>query len=207
MRRYICYRTGRVQRSNTRSSRKGPVRRPPNPWQPARGGPRSPRGSRPRCPPSWGLFESEASTRAPVHAQAFALHALFARPTPPPSPLQNSLKGGRALHCTICPFSGGAMASGWFGSKAIELIKARSLFVNVSPAPTSLSERRAVLHALKRHGPIEVFKSLPVSCCRSPPQPPPAAAAADASLHRAPRPSSAPRPRPSMRRSWSSAAP
>ncbi|KAG6359120.1 hypothetical protein INS49_012640 [Diaporthe citri] len=53
------------------------------------------------------------------------------------------------------------MASGWFGSKAIELIRARSLFVNVSPAPTNLSERRAVLHALKRHGPIEVFKRLP----------------------------------------------
>ncbi|POS70596.1 hypothetical protein DHEL01_v211009 [Diaporthe helianthi] len=53
------------------------------------------------------------------------------------------------------------MASGWFGSKAVELIRARSLFVNVSPAPTSLSERRAVLHALKRHGQIEVFKSLP----------------------------------------------
>ncbi|KAL1875360.1 hypothetical protein Daus18300_003099 [Diaporthe australafricana] len=53
------------------------------------------------------------------------------------------------------------MASGWFGNKAIELVRARSLFVNVSPAPTSLSERRAVLHALKRHGSIEVFKSLP----------------------------------------------
>lgn len=99
------------------------------------------------------------------------------------------------------------MASGWFGSKAIELIKARSLFVNVSPAPTSLSERRAVLHALKRHGPIEVFKRLPVSCRRSPPHPPPAAAAADTSLHRAWRPSSAHRPRRSTRRSWSSAAP
>jgi hypothetical protein len=60
-------------------------------------------------------------------------------------------------------FHGGTMASGWFGSKAIELIRARSLFVNVSPAPTSLSERRAVLHALKRYGPIEVFKRLPVS--------------------------------------------
>ncbi|KAI3394667.1 hypothetical protein diail_2414 [Diaporthe ilicicola] len=53
------------------------------------------------------------------------------------------------------------MASGWFGSKAIDLVKARSLFVNVSPPPTSLSERRAVLHALKRHGSIEVFKRLP----------------------------------------------
>ncbi|KKY33636.1 putative pal1-like protein [Diaporthe ampelina] len=53
------------------------------------------------------------------------------------------------------------MASGWFGSKTIELIRARSLFVNVSPTPTSLSERRAVLHALQRHGPIEVFKRLP----------------------------------------------
>ncbi|KAJ0107382.1 pal1-like protein [Diaporthe amygdali] len=53
------------------------------------------------------------------------------------------------------------MASGWFGSKAIELVRARSLFVNVSPTPTSLSERRAVLHALKRHGSIEIFKRLP----------------------------------------------
>lgn len=55
------------------------------------------------------------------------------------------------------------MASGWFGSKAIELIRARSLFVNVSPAPTNLAERRAVLHALKKYGQIEVFKKLPVS--------------------------------------------
>lgn len=55
------------------------------------------------------------------------------------------------------------MASGWFGSKAIELIRARSLFVNVSPAPTNLAERRAVLHALTKHGQIEVFKKLPVS--------------------------------------------
>ncbi|KAG8168863.1 hypothetical protein KVR01_001612 [Diaporthe batatas] len=53
------------------------------------------------------------------------------------------------------------MASGWFGKKAVELISARSLFINVSPAPTSLSERRAVLHALRRHGQIEVFKRLP----------------------------------------------
>lgn len=60
-------------------------------------------------------------------------------------------------------FHGGAMASGWFGSKAIELVRARSLFVNVSPAPTNLAERRAVLHALKKHGQIEVFKKLPVS--------------------------------------------
>lgn len=66
------------------------------------------------------------------------------------------------------------MASGWFGSKAIELIRARSLFVNVSPAPTSLSERRAVLHALQKHGPIEVFKKLPVSFRRLPLHPPPA---------------------------------
>lgn len=87
------------------------------------------------------------------------------------------------------------MASGWFGSKAIELIRGRSLFVNVSPAPTNLSERRAVLHALKRHGPIEVFKRLPVSCLQ--PTIPPAAAA-DASFHRALRPLSAPRPRRSM---------
>lgn len=65
------------------------------------------------------------------------------------------------------------MASGWFANKAIELIRARSLFVNVSPAPTSLSERRAVLHALQKHGQIEVFKSLPVSCRYSPSQLPP----------------------------------
>ncbi|KUI74111.1 hypothetical protein VM1G_09908 [Cytospora mali] len=53
------------------------------------------------------------------------------------------------------------MASGWFSNKAIELVKARSLFVKVFPTPANLSERRAVLHALKRHGQIEIFKRLP----------------------------------------------
>lgn len=53
------------------------------------------------------------------------------------------------------------MASGWFGSRTIELVKARSLFVKVFPTPATLSERRAVLHALKRYGQIEVFKRLP----------------------------------------------
>ncbi|ROV87047.1 hypothetical protein VMCG_10860 [Cytospora schulzeri] len=53
------------------------------------------------------------------------------------------------------------MASGWFGSRAIELVKARSLFIKVLPTPASLSERRAVLHALRRYGQIEIFKRLP----------------------------------------------
>ncbi|ROW13284.1 hypothetical protein VPNG_05529 [Cytospora leucostoma] len=53
------------------------------------------------------------------------------------------------------------MASAWFGGRAIDLVKARSLFVKVFPTPASLSERRAVLHALRRYGPIEIFKRLP----------------------------------------------
>ncbi|CAN8106415.1 unnamed protein product [Discula destructiva] len=43
----------------------------------------------------------------------------------------------------------------------MDLVQARSVFVNVQPTPTSLSERRAVLHALQRHGTVEVFKRLP----------------------------------------------
>lgn len=58
------------------------------------------------------------------------------------------------------------MASSWFGRRTIEPIKARSLFVKVLPTPSSLSERRAVLHALRRRGDIEVFKRLIVSCSR-----------------------------------------
>lgn len=55
------------------------------------------------------------------------------------------------------------MSSGsWFGSRWIELINNRSLFVSVTPVPATLSERRAVLNALQRHGPIEVFKKIPV---------------------------------------------
>lgn len=54
------------------------------------------------------------------------------------------------------------MAAGWYGSRTIELINARSLFVKVRPTPINLSERRAVLRALQRYGEIEVFKRLTV---------------------------------------------
>lgn len=54
------------------------------------------------------------------------------------------------------------MASGWY-HKAFDRIKHRSLFVKVAPTPTGLSERRGVLHLLKQHGQIEVFKRLSVS--------------------------------------------
>lgn len=56
-------------------------------------------------------------------------------------------------------------SAGWFRGRSFELINTRSVFVNVNPTPTSLSERRAVLHALQRHGTVEVFKRLPVSDC------------------------------------------
>ncbi|KAF3761027.1 hypothetical protein M406DRAFT_108355 [Cryphonectria parasitica EP155] len=62
--------------------------------------------------------------------------------------------------CSILCQGSLEMASGWFGGRSIELIKARSLLVKVLPTPATLSERRAVLHALQRHGPIEVFKRL-----------------------------------------------
>lgn len=38
--------------------------------------------------------------------------------------------------------------------------KIRTLYIRVKPAPTSLSERRAVLRALSQHGDIEMFKQL-----------------------------------------------
>lgn len=38
----------------------------------------------------------------------------------------------------------------------------RSLLVKVSPAPATLSERRAILRVLKRHGEVDVFKKLHV---------------------------------------------
>ncbi|KAK4149236.1 hypothetical protein C8A00DRAFT_38173 [Chaetomidium leptoderma] len=38
--------------------------------------------------------------------------------------------------------------------------KLRTVLVKVSPAPTTLSERRAILRVLKQHGEVEVFKKL-----------------------------------------------
>ncbi|KAJ4395970.1 hypothetical protein N0V93_000186 [Gnomoniopsis smithogilvyi] len=52
-------------------------------------------------------------------------------------------------------------SAGWFRGRSFELIHTRSVFVRVNPTPTTLSERRAVLHALQRHGTVEVFKRLP----------------------------------------------
>lgn len=54
------------------------------------------------------------------------------------------------------------MSTSWYGSRVIELINARSLFIKVWPAPINLTERRAVLRALQRYGDIEVFKRLTV---------------------------------------------
>ncbi|KAK4190631.1 hypothetical protein QBC35DRAFT_61965 [Podospora australis] len=42
-----------------------------------------------------------------------------------------------------------------------QVVSKRSLYLTVSPAPTTLSQRRAILHMLKKHGKIEVFKQLP----------------------------------------------
>lgn len=39
-------------------------------------------------------------------------------------------------------------------------IQDRTLYLRVKPAPITLSERRAVLHALKQYGQIDVFKKL-----------------------------------------------
>ncbi|MBE3048376.1 hypothetical protein IMZ48_38910 [Candidatus Bathyarchaeota archaeon] len=39
----------------------------------------------------------------------------------------------------------------------------RTVFVRVLPAPLSLAERRAVLHALKRHCRIDFFRKIQVS--------------------------------------------
>lgn len=39
-------------------------------------------------------------------------------------------------------------------------IQDRTLYLRVKPAPSTLSERRAVLHALKQYGQIDVFKKL-----------------------------------------------
>ncbi|KAK3327750.1 hypothetical protein B0T19DRAFT_172906 [Cercophora scortea] len=45
-------------------------------------------------------------------------------------------------------------------AKVIHPVKLRSIYLRVKPAPATLSERRAVLGALKQHGEIEVFKNL-----------------------------------------------
>ncbi|KAK3945910.1 hypothetical protein QBC46DRAFT_62608 [Diplogelasinospora grovesii] len=45
-------------------------------------------------------------------------------------------------------------------SQALEPAKLRSVYLRVKPAPSTLSERRSVLRALKQHGEIEVFKKL-----------------------------------------------
>ncbi|KKA30797.1 hypothetical protein TD95_005248, partial [Thielaviopsis punctulata] len=48
-------------------------------------------------------------------------------------------------------------------SSAAQLLSSCTVFVKVSPLPITFAERRAVLHAMKKHGRIEVFKKLPVS--------------------------------------------
>ncbi|KAK3684896.1 hypothetical protein B0T22DRAFT_464421 [Podospora appendiculata] len=45
-------------------------------------------------------------------------------------------------------------------AKVAHPVKLRSIYLRVKPAPATLSERRAVLGALKQHGEIEVFKKL-----------------------------------------------
>ncbi|KAK3309068.1 uncharacterized protein B0T15DRAFT_128663 [Chaetomium strumarium] len=44
--------------------------------------------------------------------------------------------------------------------RAASRVSARTLLVKVSPAPVTLTERRAILQVLKRHGEVEVFKKL-----------------------------------------------
>lgn len=39
----------------------------------------------------------------------------------------------------------------------------RTIFVRASPAPLTFAERRAVLHALKRHCRIDFFRKIKVS--------------------------------------------
>lgn len=45
----------------------------------------------------------------------------------------------------------------------------RTIFVRVSPAPLTFAERRAVLHALKKHCRIDFFKKIKVRGAGSPP--------------------------------------
>ena len=72
------------------------------------------------------------------------------------------------------PARSAASALGRFAQKVGD---ARSLFIRVEPAPTSLAERRAVLRTLQRHGQVEMFKKLHVRVQYLPPlplpQPPP----------------------------------
>ncbi|KAK4236427.1 hypothetical protein C8A03DRAFT_35672 [Achaetomium macrosporum] len=44
--------------------------------------------------------------------------------------------------------------------RAASRVNARTLLVKVSPAPSTLTERRAILQVLQRHGEVEVFKKL-----------------------------------------------
>ncbi|KAL2017986.1 hypothetical protein VTK56DRAFT_1366 [Thermocarpiscus australiensis] len=45
-------------------------------------------------------------------------------------------------------------------AQAVTKANLRTIYLKVTPAPANLSERRAVLRALKQHGEIEVFKRL-----------------------------------------------
>ena len=56
------------------------------------------------------------------------------------------------------PDSGAAANMSLLRSATRRAIKHRSLFIKVDPIPETLAERRAVLHALKQFGKIEVFK-------------------------------------------------
>lgn len=53
-------------------------------------------------------------------------------------------------------------------ARVVSPANVRTVYVNVMPAPASLSERRAVLRALKQHGDIEVFQKLNVRPPSSP---------------------------------------
>lgn len=61
--------------------------------------------------------------------------------------------------------SDSAMAASFVTSplgKKLEAVSTRSLFVRVYPRPNNLGERRAVLRALQKYAPVEVFKKLAV---------------------------------------------
>lgn len=47
--------------------------------------------------------------------------------------------------------------------RARQSLMGRSVTVHAFPPPISFAERRSILQVLQQHGPVEVFKLIPVS--------------------------------------------
>lgn len=72
---------------------------------------------------------------------------------------------GRLIRRFDCNHKPSTPLSKMWSEKLRTMAKVRTVLVKVSPAPSTLSERRAILGVLKQHGDVEFFKRLQVRFC------------------------------------------